>query len=131
MMKSKEVVAGDSDNEFDVDEPEEVASEEEWAPAPAVCFSNAVSLRTNLLSILWKFVFRPKNVGDQLKMHLTKRRNQLKLQMMTMTRKKRFYLKKIEDPKLKHQHQPKDAEDQLKQRLKKKRNQKKNQKKMS
>lgn len=53
-MKSKEVVAGDSDNEFDVDEPEEVASEEEWAPAPAVCFSNAASLRMNLLSILWK-----------------------------------------------------------------------------
>lgn len=34
-MKSKDVVAGDSDNEFDVDEPEEVGSEEEWAPAPA------------------------------------------------------------------------------------------------
>lgn len=39
MMKSKEVVAGDSENEFDVDEPEEVASEDEWAPTTAVvCF---------------------------------------------------------------------------------------------
>lgn len=41
MMKSKEalVPSGDSENEFEVDEPEEV-SEEEWAPAPAVCITN-------------------------------------------------------------------------------------------
>lgn len=40
MMKSKEVVAGDSENEFEVDEPEEVAdhSDDEWAPTAAVCF---------------------------------------------------------------------------------------------
>ncbi|KAE9524882.1 hypothetical protein AGLY_014932 [Aphis glycines] len=37
MMKSKEVVAGDSENEFEVDEPEEVAdhSDDEWAPTAA------------------------------------------------------------------------------------------------
>jgi len=34
MMKSKELVAADdSENEFEVDEPEEVASDNEWAPA--------------------------------------------------------------------------------------------------
>lgn len=38
MMKSKEVVAGDSENEFEVDEPEEVDhSDDEWAPSAAVC----------------------------------------------------------------------------------------------
>ncbi|XP_022180724.1 nucleolin-like [Myzus persicae] len=37
MMKSKEVVAGDSENEFEVDEPEEVGdhSDDEWAPTAA------------------------------------------------------------------------------------------------
>lgn len=37
MMKSKEVVAGDSENEFEVDEPEEVVdhSDDEWAPTAA------------------------------------------------------------------------------------------------
>jgi len=34
-MKSKEVVAGDSENEFEVDEPEAVNSDDEWAPATA------------------------------------------------------------------------------------------------
>lgn len=131
MMKSKEVVAGDSDNEFDVDEPEEVASEEEWAPAPAVCFSNAVFIKNEIIIHFVAIVFRPKNVDGLLKMHLIKRRSQLKLQMMMMMRKKKFYLKKIEDPKLKHQHQPKDVEDQLKQRLKKRRNPKMNLKKKS
>lgn len=39
MMKSKEVVTGDSENEFEVDEPEEVGdhSDDEWAPTAAVC----------------------------------------------------------------------------------------------
>jgi len=38
MMKSKELVAAeDSENEFEVDEPEEVASDNEWAPAATVC----------------------------------------------------------------------------------------------
>jgi hypothetical protein len=39
MMKSKEVVADDSENEFEVDEPEEVDdhSDDEWAPSAAVC----------------------------------------------------------------------------------------------
>lgn len=38
-MKSKDVVAGDSENEFEVDEPEEVDddhSDDEWAPSAAV-----------------------------------------------------------------------------------------------
>ncbi|XP_050432029.1 nucleolin-like [Adelges cooleyi] len=36
-MKSKDIVAGDSENEFDVDEPEEVDdhSDDEWAPSAA------------------------------------------------------------------------------------------------
>jgi len=43
MMKSKEVlVAGDSENEFEVDEPEEVGSEDEWAPAATVCVTNTL-----------------------------------------------------------------------------------------
>lgn len=42
-MKSKEVVAGDSENEFEVDEPEAVNSDDEWAPATAVsCIINVV-----------------------------------------------------------------------------------------
>lgn len=40
-MKTKEAVAvgGDSENEFEVDEPEEVDdhSDDEWAPNAAVC----------------------------------------------------------------------------------------------
>jgi len=44
MMKSKEVVAGDSENEFEVDEPEEVNSDDEWAPTAAViCFINVLN----------------------------------------------------------------------------------------
>jgi len=44
MMKSKEVVAGDSENEFEVDEPEEVGdhSDDEWAPTAAVCFISII-----------------------------------------------------------------------------------------
>lgn len=40
MMKSKDLAVGDSENEFEVDEPEEVGdqSDDEWAPSAAtVC----------------------------------------------------------------------------------------------
>lgn len=38
MMKNKEMIADDSENEFEVDEPEEVdQSDDEWAPSAAVC----------------------------------------------------------------------------------------------
>lgn len=43
MMKSKDVVAGESENEFDVDEPEELSENsdgDEWAPSTAVCVTN-------------------------------------------------------------------------------------------
>lgn len=42
MMKSKEVIAVDSENEFEVDEPEDVGdhSDDDWNPNAAVCYIN-------------------------------------------------------------------------------------------
>lgn len=39
-MKSKDVVADNSENEFEIDEPEELSDNsdgDEWAPSTAVC----------------------------------------------------------------------------------------------
>lgn len=95
MMKSKEVVAGDSENEFEVDEPEEVAdhSDDDWAPAAAV----SLLLLCKLINFTLLKLFRLKllvNVEDQPKVqHLVEERNK-KYQMMMTTRKKKYYQKK-------------------------------------
>lgn len=93
-MKSKEVVAGDSENEFEVDEPEEVGdhSDDEWAPS-AVCFVNTCFIcfldKKKYLSFIF---FRPKllvNVDVHLGIHLLKKRR-LKppMRKMKMMKKK-------------------------------------------
>lgn len=52
-MKSKEVIAGDSENEFEVDDPEEVGdhSDDDWNPSAAVCLINIACEQINIKCI--------------------------------------------------------------------------------
>lgn len=63
MMKSKDVVAGDSENEYEVDEPEELSDNsdgDEWAPSTAVCMQFI-----NECTVFYSNIFQVKTPGKR------------------------------------------------------------------
>lgn len=67
-MKVKEVFAGESENEFDVDDPDEVEeySEDEWAPSVAVCLVNTCFICFQDKKKIFKFqIFQVKTPGKR------------------------------------------------------------------